>query len=320
LAGVGFYVVHLAIVGGLDVWIDSFAWLSGYSSSEPLLTPEVLVDRYITLFSGRIAEVFTLSLIVACSIGIYKSRLLQGTDRFRAFMTLCVISLGLGMLATLYERKLFNYHFLKSLWAFAPLAALGVIEIGRQFTSAWNISHSIIRKLLLTATVCLFLFYSPVLSLIRQPLRWAYYKISGTNVGEVIETTHGSYPLAEMQTVSAQLLPELRPEDEVFFWGNHVGMYSMLHRLPTTICLTNTPLASPWTPPVWKATFYRQLLARPTQYIIIEKGDPFSYITGSTDDSRSRFFQDSTLSTMLQRYSLFKESRHFDVYRIKSAN
>lgn len=316
LAGVGLYVLYLALSGGLDTWIESFRWLAGYASIEPLVAKHVIRSRYVFLFANRLADTLTLSLLIACGIGIYRSYRTEN-ERCRSLLMLCTIAFGLGLAATLYERKLFHYHFLKVLWAFIPLAALGIQEIGGMVKDAWKSSSGFIKRTLVAIAIAVFLFYSPLLSFIGEPMKWMYFSITSTDTDQIIEDRLYLYPLRKMHLVADSLRPQLRPQDQVFFWGSHVGLYSLINKLPETISLTNTPLVTAWTPPQWKEKLYRQLQAAPPEYIIIEKHDSLTWVTASTKDSREHFFDDDTLRAMLPAYNSVMSSSHFDVFRMK---
>lgn len=319
IGGIILYVLYLSVVGGLDTWKQSLTWLGGYSSIEPLLAPKVIIERYLKLFQMVIVEVFTLSMIACCAIGLYARYSRKEHLHLNALMSLCIVALSIGIIATLYERKLFHYHFLKFLWAFAPFAAIGVLEVAHRVALSWRSSSNVIKRGLLVGFVGIFLFYSPMLSL-RQPFRWTYYRLAGVNEAEILDSKDGSFPLKEMQGLASELGPKLAETDNVFFWGNHVGVYTLLDRLPTTICLTNTPLSTSWTPQSWKEKLYKQLTDKTPHYVIIEKGDIYPFITGSQQDSRQRFFDDSFLSSFMKmNYDSLYGTAHFDVYKKNSA-
>ena len=151
---------------------------------------------------------------------------------------------------------------------------------------------------------------------LRQPLRWTYYRLAGVDEADILDNNGGNLPLKEMRMVAGQLKPMLRTSDEVFFWGNHVGIFPMIGKLPATISLTNTPLSTAWTPQTWKDKLYGQLTTAPPHYMIIEKRDLYPFINGSDLDSRTRWFADERLRSFTDANydSLFGTSR-FDVYK-----
>jgi hypothetical protein len=94
-----------------------------------------------------------------------------------------------------------------------------------------------------------------------------------------------------------------------------VQIYSILGKVPTTICLTNTPLSTNWTPQSWKDKLHQQLAQQRPAYVLIEKGDLYPFITGSDKDSRQRFYQEPFLSAFIMDYDSLYGTSHFDVYR-----
>ncbi len=315
--GLAAFVGLFSMIGGLDTWLESLTWLGGYSSIESLLSFETVADRYLRLFQMVLVEVFSLSVIVCAAVGLYVHYGRKERGRMNSIIVLCSIHLGIGLLATIYERKFFHYHYLKVLWAFAPIAAIGLIEVVRLIAASWKSSPNFIKRVLILGAVAAFCFYSPLLSL-RQPIRWPYYRIAGINEAEILDQKEGYFPLKEMQLIEKELRPQLKAEDTIFFWGNHVQIYSLLGKRPTTICLTNTPLSTAWTPQSWTAKLQGQLREQRPEYLIIEKGDYYTFINGSDKDSRDRFFADPFFSSYASQYDSLYGTSHFDVYKMRS--
>lgn len=316
-AGLALYVGLLGITGALSPWQESLRWLGGYSSITPLLSVKTVLDRYLQLFQMVLVEVFSLSMIVCYAVGLYVHYTRKDRGRMNSLVVLCSIHLGIGLLATLYERKLFQYHYLKMLWAFAPVAAIGLLEVARLIVATWQSSSNFVKRALTAGAVAALSFYSPLLSL-RAPVWWLYSKVAGINEAEVLDRKDGYFPLKQMQLIEKELGPKLKEEDTIFFWGNHVQLYSFLGKRPTTICLTNTPLSTAWTPQSWKAKLQQQLTEQQPAYLIIEKGDFYPFINGSDLDSRDRFFADPFFRSYVSQYDSLYGTTNFDIYKMRS--
>src|SRR2546430_4532435 len=116
--------------------------------------------------------------------------------------------------------------------------------------------------------------------LISQPFFWTSMTIKGGDIAQRVQDLMPKYYYKEEIETADRLRPLLKPEDNIFVWGNSVGIYYFLGKYPTTICLTNTPLVTAWTPQSWKRTMVDQLKATPPRFFIAEFGDDRPYITG----------------------------------------
>src|SRR5438552_1478429 len=92
----------------------------------------------------------------------------------------------------------------------------------------------------------------------------------------------------------------LKPEYTIFVWGVSVGIYYFLDTRPETICLTNTPLITDWTPQSWKDELIRQLQSHPPRFFIAESGDDREYVTGTQEDSWQKLLEWSPLRDFIR--------------------
>lgn len=106
----------------------------------------------------------------------------------------------------------------------------------------------------------------------------------------------------------------LTANDNVFFWGNHVGVYFYLDKLPTTLTLTNTPLVTSWSPRHWRDTMMAQLRRSSPKLFITERRDFKGFINFTDLDSWENLQAWDSLRIYLD--SNYSYSDSVGVYRV----
>ena len=322
VASVGLYATYLLSTGAYDRFMESLKWLIDYSAINPLLSYDTIINRFFKIFPIGLMVSFGLSSLLIGAIGIYSCRSkLQHSSRAYIHLGL---QLGFGLLAVVYERKFFPYHYSRAYWAFVPFMAVGLLKVGRRIneqmrdTRPKSISQKIIGYGVLVTTVLSALFFSPVPRIISQPIHWVYAQLSGQDVGKSVEDSYNKYFYKEQITLADTLSKTMQPTDQIFLWGNSVGLYFRTGKYPTTICLTNTPFVSPWTPASWKQAVISSLQRTPPKIFISEIGDDRAYITGDTLDSWQHLQQWSELKTFVEtNYTERPTIGHFRIFERK---
>jgi hypothetical protein len=132
--------------------------------------------------------------------------------------------------------------------------------------------------------------------------------IAGLDKEKAAQEMHGSYPLKDEIDLANRYKTRLAATDEVFFWGNHVGVLFYLDKLPPTLALTNTPLVTAWTPQDWRDTMMRQLERANPPMCIVERNDIKSFISGNPTDSYHELLSLSPLHSYFDRNYLLTDS------------
>ncbi len=322
---IGSYFLYLLETNSLPRFIESITWLKQYADVDPLLSIHTIIERYFKQFPMLAIYPFGPSGILVAAIGIYiyfKNRL-QPMEAGSAFLHL-FIQFSLALLAVLYERKFFPYHFARSFWAFVPFVALGLRElriIWNSYSFAWmkmKTSDRILRYFIGCITIGILLFFSTAPRIISQPLHFTYMHITGADVAQDVQDQMPQYYYKEEQQIADRLYPLMKPEDKIFIWGNSIGIYYFLRKYPTTIVLTNTPLITFFTPQSWKDSVLAQLKADPPRFFIAEFGDEREYISGSRGDSWGHLLEWAELRDFLGSYYEKKEEfGHFRIFERK---
>ncbi len=322
IASLGLYLGYLVSTGAYDRFMESLKWLQDYSAINPLLSYDTIIDRFFKIFPIGLLVSFGLSSLLISAIGIdaCRSKLQRSS---RAYIHLG-LQLGFALLAVMYERKFFPYHYSRAYWAFVPFMAVGLIKIIKRISDqlrdgrSKNISQKMISYGLLTSAILAGLFFSPVPRIISQPFHWVYAQLSGQDVAKSVEDGYNKYFYKEQITLADSLGKTLQPNDQLFLWGNSVGLYFRTGKYPTTLCLTNTPFVSPWTPTSWKRSVISSLQATPPKIIISEFGDERSYITGDTLDSWQHLQQWPELRSFVEtNYAERPTIGHFRIFERK---
>jgi hypothetical protein len=329
---VGGYFVYLIETNALTRFTESLEWLKKYADIDPLFSSHTIIERYFKQFPMLAIYPFGLSGIVIGVIGAlsyFKDHLRPAPSEEKkkdSALLHLFIQLSLGLLAVLYERKFFPYHFARCFWAFVPFAALGLRELRntwKEYSLEWMRMKSrkdrIFRCCLLAFIIAAIIFFSTVPRIISQPLHFAYLRLTGGDVAQDVEKQMPQHWYKEEQQLADRLRTMMKPDDQIFLWGNSVGIYYFLEKYPTTICLTNTPLITLWTPQSWKNTMLEQLRINPPRFFIAEFGDDRQYITGSKGDSWEHLLEWDELRDFLGlHYEKLDEQAHFRIFERKN--
>lgn len=327
---VGAYVLYLI---GTDSWIrftESLTWLKQYADTDPLFSMHTIIERYFKQFPMLAIYPFGLSGIVIAAIGIvwyFKDHLrpVSSEEKKKDSPLLHLfIQLSLALVAVLYERKFFPYHFARSYWAFVPFVALGLRELHKlwkDYSLEWmrmKGSERLLRYVLGGFFVAAIFFFSTAPRIISQPLHFVMMRIAGADVALDVEAQMPQYYYKEEQKVADYLQPLLKKDDNIFIWGNSVGIYYFLEKYPTTIVLTNTPLITSWTPASLKNTMLDQLRAAPPRFFIAESGDEREYISATKTDSWQHLLSWEKLRAFVEtNYQIKEEIGHFRIFERK---
>lgn len=321
------YGVYLYLTGSLTKFFEALKWVGSYANVNPLLSHETVKERYWKLFPARLLETFSLTAVAIACFGIFKSLKRPLTnlndtdeDQPRPYLHLC-IQLFLGLVSVLFERKFFEYHYTRVLWCIIPFVSIGAIVLLKEITvqlSNWRklpIFAKAIRYACTLPILVVIIFYSPAVHFFPQVYIWTYLTLTGKDVGVQAESAGAQYFYKEAQDLSGMLRSRLNHQDAVFLWGNSVELYFFLDQLPRTLCLSNTPFVTNWTPESWHDELIQQLQLQKPKIFVCEFGDERPYLTGDTQDSWTHLQSSPALKAFVdQKYHLLEVSGHFKVF------
>ncbi|HWF44612.1 MAG TPA: glycosyltransferase family 39 protein [Candidatus Kapabacteria bacterium] len=318
------YILYLKFTGSLEYFLQNIRWVSNYAQIEPLLGRDTIATQYFTLFPERLISTMTLSFFVlgCAGIAVYLRNLSR--DHSQPIHGLLALTWGLQLIGVLAERKMFQYQYLRATWTFAPFIAMGIfytLPISKKIwerLSQSKIPARTIGSMLFMVIVLIAFFYSPFIKLFSQSIPWVHIVIADENAGVEVHKRIPDYYADEQMSVGKYLKQRAAGNDNIFVWGNDMAIYYYANKLPSTLCLTATPLRTPWTPPAWQDTLIKQMIASPPRFFISEFGDVKSYITGSTEDSYQALLKWSALRDFLaSNYEEDTTIGHYKIFRMK---
>lgn len=304
----GIYLCSLVYTGAFGMWIESLQWVREYANISPLFSFATIRKVYFQLFPAELLGSITPSFLILSAFAIYTMlSTTKKNDPQRTVYTHLLFQVVLGLAAVLLERKCFPYHYSRIFWAIVPFTAIGVLSFWQFIKNSLHNNYSLRNRVLLCVFVCVAIFYSPLMRVLSQPFRWTYMSVTQSDIKSLVQSEHGSYPLRDQQTL-ADRYKDMAGAGDVFFWGNHVGIYFYLNALPTTIVLTNTPLVTNWTPQHWRDSVITQLQRKPTKLFITEQRDYASYINATELDSWGTLNRWTELREYLDSNYMFDDS------------
>lgn len=323
VAGIAIFLLTLDATGSLDWFWESIRWVSKYSAITPLFSGVTIAHQYNETFIGRLTTVCTavaVALVLATVVGTLKQRKLDSvTQEAHDLHSLLGLTLAAQLLGILIERKLFNYHYDRVIFAVAPLAAASMPSLITFIGESWHRSRQaagasgVAQRCAIIMGCSALAFYSPLFKFPSQTLQWASVYISGKDPQLDIQERTQEYFAADQQRVARYV--RSRNARSIFVWGNDVGVYYFARMLPTTLCLTATPFRTEWTPQSWRDALLNQLMHQPSDFFVAEFGDAKDFITGSPDDSYEALTKWPALSDFVQsNYQPDTTIGHFYVY------
>lgn len=285
--GAIFYFALVA-TGSVEPFFAMIAYIKNFAYESPS-TLELLKRYFYQQFPASILISLSPVVVLLTVFGIYKIRQQVSAKptngMLAAFSVFAICQLCFGLLSIVVERKFAPYNFHRVYWCLIPFVAYAIDALlgYRSARASASTAKTAVFGFCLGVVV---LFYSPFPRLIYHPLRWAWLGISGrTSEQETIVRTDGYENIEEVKAVAAAINDSPSRSEEVFLWGNSVGLYFYLQKVPTTICLANGQFIPGWPPQWWKETLMRQLAVSVPGYVIVEHDDAEVQLTGVSTDS-----------------------------------
>jgi hypothetical protein len=300
--------------GALHPFLQSLGWLWHYGAiGNPSSS---IFERLFLVFPERLVYSSSIALFVLGIIGIVLFLKKRNSSPPKPLLILLLYTGVFQLVGVLAERKIeFPYQYTRALWAFTPFMAMGLIALLQTLELLWK-SGGVPRRAVWVVGVACVLWLSPLARIFSQTIPWAAIAFSEKDASAEVQRRIPDYFPAEQHEAADYLASRVAPNDQIFFWGNDVGIYFFSNTLPQTICLTATPLRTSFTPPEWKATLLAQLSSAPPKYIVAEFGDAKPYITGSPLDSyQSLLAWDGLESFLASKYVRDTTIGHFLIFR-----
>jgi len=324
VTGIG-YVGWMVAIGGYDRMIEAIRWLQGYAAIEPHWSTNAL-SLYYQGFPSNYVLAFSFALSLIGLIGMVAAlgpqRDGSSATPQKQFLHLIVLVQLLSLAGVLYEKKFFLYHFGRAFITESILEAVAILALIPLVVYLWKKLRGIetwigrtLGYVLAGAALIAILFFSSFSGIASQTLTWLVSRAQHVDVTERIQSSIERYYPHDQKLVAQFLKPRMMPDDQVFLWGNDQGLYFELDRVPQTICLTNTPFATTWTPTSWKNTLLSQLQQNAPRYIILEWGDTRDYITDAESDSYHLITRLPALVSYIEsNYKPLATVGHFMIY------
>ena len=305
-------------LGGVALWevsawkpfLHSLAWLSNYASLVP--TQHSWLAEFLLIFPERIVYSMSITVAFIGLLALIEWFRKPGSRRDPLFKLLLLTFL-LQLLGIVLERKIeFPYQYARATWAVLPFAASAILVSVKRYWSCSTWRRCAVSGSLLIVMLLL----SPLARVATQSIPWSWIAITGRNASAEVQRRVPDYYAEDQHAVAKYLNEHMTNSDHVFLWGNDVAIYFFANRLPQTICLTATPLRTPFSPEDWKSALLNELRASPPKYWIVESGDARPAITGSPLDSYQALLQWAKLNDLLQmNYLPDTTIGHFALFR-----
>jgi 4-amino-4-deoxy-L-arabinose transferase-like glycosyltransferase len=273
--------------------LQNIAWVSGYSELHPLFGATTIRKVYFHDFPLNLLLTITPTFFILSTIGLFRLHSSSGALLLRSHVgvetlrSLLYWFLATGLFGVLLERKSMPYHYSRVFWICSIVIAFAWTSLARRQERSLErkrFSWKALSLLILVST--LVIFYSPLTKIVSHPLQWAWFAITNNEAAQYARMKSDNFYADERIELEKYFTGKLTPEDNIFLWGHFVEVYILLDKTPTTLCLTNTPLVTAWTPPEWKQQLLSQLEAQRPKYLLVQYDDSYySFINGRDVDS-----------------------------------
>lgn len=309
-------VVWLSANRALSFAKEYFTWLSEYKSHSDTLNSITIYKDYYLEFANKLTETTPLSILLFAAFGTFIS-ITRGSSYWRNNRYMFFL---IGFLASivlmLFENKYILYQYGLFWWVFSPFAAVGIyIFVGWIFRFIRTGGKKVLRAISSIAILSILLFFSPFLPIFKHLDRNVNHSKAANN--DVIDFFQLKVNAEQdLDTLESKLEPLLRPEDKIFLFGHHVGIYYKLNKLPTTMMFTSAFLTATWTPDSWKQAVIQGLNTNMPSYILVEMNDAIPITNNSTLDSREHFENWKEIANFTRsNYDAIDSTAKFIIYK-----
>ncbi len=328
LIGLGF-VLGVAVFFGLpflkpgvaEGYGEVMQFLRDYISIQPFSLVFIRdTMKYIPMF---FAEKYSLTLLFCLAVAL--GRYLMSGDRdstvFRNWTAATILILVFLLFSIILERKYIPYHFSRMFVFLSPLAAIGLLSIGRRFYRRY-VESGRARRLILALVITGLIFVSPLpryFNILRPALSYLTDRERYDTFYEVTHPNESSVIRVQQLELRGFINQRRNPGDRVFVAATHAGMiYYFLGETPVPKFPSSIFYGAPWSLPQWKAQFEEGV--RQAQWLVVHTNDLHPVVSGTLNTSNMVVEQHAGVMKLLEEeFEEVQRFAYFNVYRKKGA-
>jgi hypothetical protein len=213
---VALFAFYFERSGALPHFFEAMQWLKGYSSGDGAsATASGYIDTgHFKLYPMGLLSAFGFTSLCFLAIGLVE--LLRKRSTLPSIYTHFSLQALIGFFAIMYEGKSYAYHFIRLLFAIAPLIALGLLSIFKILTTtvkSWMVlpfTSRFPRYVVLMLIILLAFFYSPFYRILNDPLKFVSLRLRGIDVGPAVHDRvkeYYEYSYHDQEKVTDALAP-----------------------------------------------------------------------------------------------------------------
>ena len=246
-------------------------------------------------------------------------RPLHSREREGIFLICGVASVQLAGIAM--QGKFFQYHYGATLPILGLVAGLGWYKLWRrclgQGSGAWLAFAAFV---LVVASMRRAVYDVPLGFWQRSLIRLEYLIGSGSVRSRAALDQKlyraADFDLSADRRVAEEVMDRTSPEDPIFVWGFEPSIYWISERSPASRFIYNVAQRSPWQRERARALLVQDLERKPPAMVVVQHGDVFPAVTGSSLDSAGALYDFEPLREMLSsKYQLVTRLEDFEIFQ-----
>lgn len=238
-------------------------------------------------------------------------------EREGIFLVLGVIAIHLAGVAM--QGKFFQYHYAASLPLLALLGGLGLYKLWRRTFAAGvggvvaYVSFIFVAASMRIAVRDLGSFWE------RSTTRTGYLlRLGPIHNREILDRELyrvADYNLDANRQVAMEIARRTKPGTPILVWGFEPGIYWLADRPPSTRYIYDVAQRVAWSQAHARSEMLSDLEKKPPQWIVVQHGDRFNWVTGDDKDSAEAMRAFPELSQLIDtKFHLVMTIEDFDLY------
>lgn len=238
-------------------------------------------------------------------------------EREGIFLILGVIAIHLAGVAM--QGKFFQYHYAASLPLLAFLGGLGLYKLWRRTFAAGvggvvaYVSFIFVAASMRIAVRDLGSFWD------RSSMRTGYLlRLGPIHNREILDRELyrvADYNLDANRRVAMEIAHRTKPGTPILVWGFEPGIYWLADRPPSTRYIYDVAQRVGWSQARARQEMLSDLDKKPPQWIVVQHGDRFSWVTGDERDSAEAMRVFPELSQLIDtKFQFVMTIEDFDLY------
>jgi hypothetical protein len=222
------------------------------------------------------------------------------------------------------QAKFFQYHFAATLPLVSFLGGLGVYKLWRRFLSGGALGVSVFAAFVVVAVLARRPVYDvPKGFWVRSFARIEYLFSMGSASRELLDRELyyvADYNLDADRRVALELAQRMPADAKLFVWGFEPVIYWISGRAPASRFIYDVPQRTSWESERPRRTLLAELAANRPAYIVVQKNDVFSFVTGNSLDSREAIDDFPRFRALLdEHYALVDTIEDFQLFERRAA-